>query len=77
MPNYKMNIKGDLGLSEYSNIFDYMGVIDNEDRFTITLEKMKEEDLSIITSMLKGNNFKIVNEGSGKYGDYYISADKV
>lgn len=76
MPNYKMDIKGDLGLSEYSNIFDYMGVVDTEDTFTITLEEFKKEDLKMITSMLKGNNFEIVNEGIGKNGDYYINANK-
>lgn len=76
MPNYRMDIKGDLGLSEYSNIFDYMGVVDTEDTFLITLEEFKKEDLKIITSMLKGNNFEIVNEGIGKDGDYYINANK-
>lgn len=76
MPNYKMDIKGNLGLSEYSNIFDYMGVVDSEDTFTITLEKNKKEDLKIITSMLKGNKFEIVNEGVGNDGDYYINVNK-
>lgn len=76
MPNYKMDIKGELGLSEYSNIFDYMGVVDNEDTFTITLEKSKQEDLNMITSMLRGNSFEIIKSGVGKNGDYYISASK-
>lgn len=76
MPNYKMDIKGDLGLSEYSNIFDYMNVVDSEDTFTISLEQIKKEDLNMITSMLKGNNFEIINESTGNNGDYYISANK-
>lgn len=76
MPNYKMDIKGNLGLSEYSNIFDYMGVVDSDDTFTISLEKIKKEDLNMITSMLKGNNFEIINESVGKDGDYYISVNK-
>lgn len=76
MPNYKMDIKGNLGLSEYSNIFDYMGVVDSDDTFTISLEKIKKEDLNMITSMLKGNNFEIIDESAGKDGDYYISVNK-
>ncbi|MGL5087299.1 MAG: hypothetical protein ACRC68_16555 [Clostridium sp.] len=76
MPNYKMDIKGELGLSEYSNIFDYMGVVDSEDTFTITLEKNKKEDLKMITSMLHGNNFEITKCGVGEDGEYYISANK-
>lgn len=76
MSNYKMDIKGDLGLSEYSNIFDYMGVVDSKDTFTITLEEIKKEDLKMITSMLRRNNFEIVDEGISKKGDYYINANK-
>lgn len=76
MSNYKMDIKGDLGLSEYSNIFDYMGVVDSNDTFTITLEEIKKEDLKMITSMLRRNNFEIVDEGIDKKGDYYINANK-
>ncbi|MBB6625610.1 hypothetical protein [Clostridium gasigenes] len=76
MPNYKMDIKGDLGVREYSNIFDYMGVVDSKDTFTITLEQSKKEDLNTITSILKGNNFEIVNEGLKNDGAYYINANK-
>lgn len=76
MPNYKMDIKGDLGLSEYSNIFDYMSVVDSEDTFTISLEQIKKEDFNMITSMLKGNNFEIVKESVGNNGGYYITVNK-
>lgn len=76
MPNYKMDIKGDLGLSEYSNIFDYMNVVDSEDTFSISLEQIKKEDFNMITSMLKCNNFEIINEKVGNNGDYYISVNK-
>ena len=28
MPDYKMDIRGKLGLGEYSDIYDYMGIVD-------------------------------------------------
>lgn len=42
MPDYRMNINGQLGLSEYSNIFDYMSLVDTNDNFTITLDKCRK-----------------------------------
>ena len=60
MPDYKMDIRGKLGLSEYSDIYDYMGIVDK----------------NIITSMLKESNFSILEEGINNLGDYYISANK-
>ncbi|MBE6052427.1 MAG: hypothetical protein E7212_00725 [Clostridium sartagoforme] len=76
MPNYKMDINGQLGLSEYSNIFDYMNVVDSKDSFTITLDNVKSENINIITSMLRDSNFSILNEGIDDRGKYYINANK-
>ena len=74
MPDYRMDINGDLGLSEYSNIFDYMGVVDSKDNFKINLNKDQKENINIITSMLKDSKFSIVNEGMDTNGNYYIYA---
>lgn len=76
MPDYRMNISGDLGLSEYSNIFDYMGIVDIKDNFTITLDNAQKDSISIITSMLKEGKFSIINEGINNDGKYYINANK-
>lgn len=76
MPDYRMDINGQLGLSEYSNIFDYMGVVDNKDNFKITLNNYKKESINIIASMLRDSKFSIVNEGFDNNGKYYIDASK-
>lgn len=76
MPDYRMDINGELGLSEYSNIFDYMGVVDKRDNFTITLDNAKEDNINIITSMLKDSKFSIINEGVDDSGKYCINANK-
>ena len=76
MPDYRMNINGQLGLSEYSNIFDYMRVVDANDNFTITLDNVEKENINIITSMLKDSKFSILNEGIDTEGKYYINVNK-
>ena len=76
MPYYKMDINGGLGLSEYSNIFDYMGVVDKNDNFTITLDASNKQHINIITSMLREGNFVIIDQGIDTLGGYYINANK-
>ena len=76
MPDYIMDIRGKLGLSEYSDIYDYMGIVDKNDNFTITLDSSNRQNLNIITSMLRESNFFILEEGINQSGDYYISANK-
>ena len=76
MPDYKMDIRGKLGLSEYGDIYDYMGIVDKNDNFTITLDNSNKQHINIITSMLKESNFSILEEGINNSGDYYTSANK-
>lgn len=77
MSDYRMDIRGDIGLSEYSNIYDYLGIVDANDKFTITLDQDTEHELNIISSMLEKNNFLISEEGHDGTGNYYINAYKV
>lgn len=76
MPDYKMDIRGSLGLSEYSDISDYMAIVDKNDNFSITLDKTNRQQANLITSMLKESNFRILEEGISNTGDYYINANK-
>lgn len=76
MPDYKMDIRGKLGLGEYSDIYDYMGIVDKNDNFTITLDQSNRQHVNIITSMLKESNFYILEEGINNLGNYYINANK-
>lgn len=76
MSDYRMDIKGSIGLSEYSNIYDYLNIVDKNDKFTITINKDNTRDINIISSMLKDSSFGIAEEGYNAYGDYYINAYK-
>ena len=77
MSDYRMDIKGGIGLSEYSNIHDYLGVVEANDNFIITLDNSHANEISIINSMLKDNYFCIWKEGYDDYGVYRIYAYKI
>ena len=55
MSNYSMNIRGSIGLEDYSNIFDYLKIIDKDDNFIIKINEMSKKDIDVISSMLQNN----------------------
>lgn len=77
MSDYKMDIKGYIGLSEYSNIHDYFGIVESNDRFRINLEKGNDNEIGIIKSMLKEFGFYIYEQGYENEGSYYINTYKL
>lgn len=77
MSYYRMDIKGEIGLNEYSNIHDYLGIVDREDSFTIIMNNSKEEEIKIINSILKDNSFCVVEEGYDNSGEYHINSYKI
>ncbi|GAA0078933.1 hypothetical protein [Clostridium weizhouense] len=76
MSDYSMDIKGNLELSDYSNIFDYLNIVDSGDNFIIRINKENRNNINVINSMLKDNKFEIINEGYDSLGDYSINAYK-
>ena len=76
MSDYRMDIKGTIGLSDYSNIYDYIGVVDQQDNFTITLDNIEHDNINIICSMLSDNKFIIYDQGYDINGRYFINAHK-
>lgn len=76
MSQYKMDINGMIGLSDYSNIHDYISIIDKNDNFTITLDDSARNSLDIIQSMLKDSKFYIADQGVDGEGKYYMNAQK-
>lgn len=77
MSDYKMDIKGYIGLSEFSNIYDYLGIVDKNDSFTMTVDTTNDNEINMINSMLKDNSFYISEEGYDVTGIYHISAYKI
>ena len=77
MSDYSMDISGNIELSDYSNIFDYLNIIDKDDNFVIRIDKNNKGDIDVINSMLKDNKFIINYTQYDDFGNYYISANKV
>lgn len=76
MCNYKMEIKGKIGLSDYSNIYDYIGIVENKDDFLIALKSLGKDDINMICSMLLDRNFSISNKDFDDNGNCMIKACK-
>ena len=73
MSNYRLDVTGDLELMDYSNIYDYMGVVDMKDNFVLRLNDVNEQNFSMIYTMLKENNFDIYYENMAP-GQWEIKA---
>ena len=76
MSDYRMDIQGSIGLSEYSNIYDYLCIVDKTDKFTISINEENNDSIDTINSILKDNNFIIDKNGYDKNGKYYINAHR-
>lgn len=76
MSNYSMDISGDIGLADYSNIFDYLKIIDRDDNFVIRINKTNKDDIDLINSMLEENKFNINYTKYDEKGNYCINANK-
>jgi hypothetical protein len=74
MSEYRLDIRGSIDLSDYSNISDYIELVDNDDRFTITLEAVDSQNFDLICSMLKDRNFIIASKGEYNNKKMYITA---
>lgn len=76
MSDYSMDIRGSIELSDYSNIFDYLNIIDKDDNFVIRIDRNNRDDIDVINSMLQDNKFIINYTQYDDFGNYYISANK-
>lgn len=77
MSDYSMEISGTIGLSDYSNIFDYLSIIDINDNFVIRINKNNHNDIDLINSMLNENKFVVNYTEYDSEGNYCISANKL
>ncbi|MBX4258462.1 hypothetical protein KTC96_19380 [Clostridium estertheticum] len=76
MSEYRLEIPGNINLSDYSSIHDYMGIISQNDKFTITSRMKNSEEMKILCEMLENNSFTIVTQGDTQNGEYYITSQK-
>lgn len=76
MSNYSMDISGNIGLEDYSNIFDYLKIINKDDNFIIKINKKNQKDIDLINSMLEDNKFNINYTKYDSNGNCYINANR-
>ena len=76
MSEYRLDLVSDITLSDYSSIHDYMGIIEQNDKFTITLKMKSPEEMKILCKMLENNYFTVVAQGGTQNGEYYITSQK-
>ncbi|MBU3128608.1 hypothetical protein [Clostridium tagluense] len=76
MSEYRLDLISDINLSDYSSIHDYMGIIEQNDKFTITSKMTSPEEMKILCKMLENNYFTIVAQGGTQNGEYYITSQK-
>jgi hypothetical protein len=76
MSEYRLDIIGDINLSDYSSIHDYMGIIQRNDKFTITSRMKNSEEVKILCKILENNYFTIVEQGGKENGQYSITSQK-
>lgn len=76
MSDYRMDIIGEIKLSDYSSIHDYMGIVGPDDNFTIVLNTDNEEDAKVLCNILESDKFTIVSRGGSMDGKYFIRAHK-
>ena len=76
MSDYTMDISGKIELSDYSNIADYLNIIDKHDNFMIRINKKNKGDIDVINSLLNNNKFTIRHAEYDAKGNYCINANK-
>lgn len=76
MSFYKMEINGSIGLTEYSDIHDYFGIVESKDSFAIYLDDASEKNINILQSLLKESHFSIEEKRVDKDGRFYVKAHK-
>jgi hypothetical protein len=74
MSEYRLEINGTIGLSDYSNINDYMNIIGENDKVTITVGPGDAHNADIITGMLMRSGFEVFAKGGHDDGRFYITA---
>ncbi|ERI92237.1 hypothetical protein HMPREF1982_02626 [Clostridiales bacterium oral taxon 876 str. F0540] len=74
MSEYRLEVNGTIGLSDYANINDYMNIIGENDKVVVTVGQGEAHNVDIITNLLGRNGFEVALKGGHDDGRYYITA---
>lgn len=76
MSEYKLEVNGNIQLSDYSSIHDYMGLVGKEDKLTITVDGADLQNYQMICNILQNDDFMVSTKEAEINGKYYITAYK-
>lgn len=76
MSKYKLQVKGNIELGDYSDINDYIDIVDVKDEFLLSFDGVDNENVQLICKILKNKNFLIRSEITDKEGKIHIQAEK-
>ena len=77
MSEYKLDITGTVGINDYGNINDYMAIIDNDDRLTITVDSTNMENIADICKLIEDKGFVITSKDDSSKDKYSIIAHRI
>ncbi|CDI50853.1 hypothetical protein BN906_02896 [Clostridium tetani 12124569] len=67
MSDYKLDINGNMNLSDYSSINDYLEIPKKDDRISIKLNCNSKDELDIICKILNNKGFDVINKQENGY----------
>ncbi|OAA92296.1 hypothetical protein [Clostridium ljungdahlii] len=76
MSEYKMSIKGKITLEDYSSIYDYIAIVNKNDKLTIVVDSNEDKNVDIVCNMLKNKYFTVNQNETCDGGKYCIKAFK-
>lgn len=76
MSEYQMNISGEIGLSEFSSVDDYISLVDSKDSITVTFQNVDSDKLETLYKIFEKNDLYIKHTGGNIEGKHYIKAVK-
>lgn len=77
MSDYRLDITGEINLSTYSNIHDYMAIVGENDKVVITVQSGNRQNIDILCSLLKNEKFNINSEENDLNDKTSIFASKI
>ncbi len=63
MSEYSLSIKNEMDLSDYSKFYDYMNLVNDDDKVVVTLNENNKKDTKMICYMMENNNFDVSWKG--------------
>lgn len=76
MSEYQLSIRGNIGLSDFSSISDYVGIVGKDDVLNINMDTNSSTEMELVYEILKKKDFIIDVTQNSKTQECNIIAHK-